>query len=209
VNTRLAALASALALAVGTSGCEDNLASIQIQTVCAPTEDCTFTGECDAQYISWPTLDVAASARDAMALYLEVQNQMPDNSDPAINRTNTNDAHVDETVIEYDEIALPRVLVRSNFWVPAGGSSVFKVEVIPDALQAGATLGAFAPTAEPREMVARLRMRGYLDDGTRFETGEFPVLVRVCSGCVGLQCAGGPTCPPDSDGQLPIACVTP
>jgi hypothetical protein len=208
MKTRFATLASVLALgaAVGANGCVDNRASIQIQAICVPTDDCTFAETCDAQYIGYPTLDVGASAADRMWLVLQVENQLLDNGDPGTGKTNTNDAHVDETEIEYTGVALPTALVGSNYYVPAEGTAVISAEVIPDVLQAGAALGAIAPTAEPREIVATIRMRGYLDDGSRFETGGYPITIRVCTGCVGSVCGGGPTCPPDSDGQLPLSC---
>ena len=80
--------------------------------------------------------------------------------------------------------------------------------MIPDALQAGSVLAALAPTAEPREIVVKVRMRGYYDDGNRFETNVFPITVRICSGCVG-SCPTGTirTCPPASEGQLPLECI--
>ncbi len=203
MTTRLAALASALALAAGTSGCEDNRASIQIQSVCAPTDDCTFANTCDAQYISWPTLDVGASASDAVTLYLQVENQLPDNGDVANGRLNTNDAHVDEAVVEYEGAPLPKSIRGSNINIPASDSSIVKVEVVPAG--SGATLLPFAGG----EIVANLRFGGYYDDGTRFETGEFPITVRICLGCLGIACGGAPTCPPNSEGQAPLTCITP
>jgi hypothetical protein len=204
MKTRNAVLASALAFgaALFGHGCADDRASVQIQSVCAPPDTCAFSGACEAQYISWPTLDTAASATDTVFLYLQVENQLPDNGNPDIGRLNTNDAHVDEAVIEYEGFPLPKAVVGSNFNIPASETSVVKVEVISST--AGTALGAFTG-----EVVANLRLRGYYDDGTRFETGEFPITVRICSGCVGLSCAGGPSCPPNSDGQLPISCPTP
>jgi hypothetical protein len=209
MSTRPAAAASALAIGVllGANGCVDNRASVQIQMICAPNETCTFSGECDAQFIGFVTLDHATSARDALWLVLQVENQLPNNADAATGRANTNDAHVDETVIEYVGVALPRAVVGSNFDVPAGGTAVISAEVIPDAIQAGPALQALAPSAEPREIVAKMRMRGYYDDATRFETGEFPVTIRICSGCAPVLCGGAGTCPPLSEGQLPLDCV--
>ncbi len=190
-----AALLGALA---GASGCADNRASIQIQAVCVPTDDCTFGETCDAQYIGYPTLDTTASTSDALWLVLQVENQLPDNSDAELGRLNTNDAHVDETVIEYEGSTgtLGPAAIGSNFYVPATGSAVVSVRVP----LAGAAAGLVR---------ASIRMRGYLDDASTFETGEFPVVVRICAGCVGSCGAGIGTCPPDSNGQLPIVCMAP
>lgn len=211
MNTRLAAALSALAIGtlVGANGCTtDNRASVQVQKICAPPDGtCTFPAECELQFLGYPTLDHVASPRDTLWLVLQIGNQLRNNADPALGLANTNDAHVDETVIDYEGIALPRATVGSNFHIPADGVAVVSAEVIPDALQAAAALQALAPTAEPREIVANVRLRGYYDHGERFETGDFPVTVRVCAGCVGTVCGGAPTCPPDSEGQLPVSCV--
>lgn len=200
--TRFALLA---ALALAATGCEDNLASIQIQAVCAPPDTCAFSGGCDQQYISWPTLDLDLSSTDALTLYLQVENQLQDNGDPDLGRVNTNDAHVDETVVEYEGVLLPKVIMGSNFLVQAGGTSVVKVTPI---VGGAAVEDALTPFAGG-EIVANLRMRGYYDDGTRFETGEFPITVRICAGCLGTGCGGAPTCPPNSEGQAPLTCMTP
>lgn len=191
--TLLAALALALA------GCEDNRASIQIQAVCAPTDDCTFAATCDAQYIGWPTLDLNASTSDSVAIFLEVENQLPNNANLGTGRLNTNDAHVDEAIVEY--VGLGEFIAGTNINIPAAGSAVLQVEVIPTghATELVAFVGG--------EIVGNVRLGGYLDDGTRFETGDFPVTVRICAGC--LTACGVPTCPPGRDGQLPITCITP
>jgi hypothetical protein len=202
MTTRSAVLASALALgaALGVHGCADDRASIQIQAVCAPTDDCTFGGRCDAQFIGYPTLDTATSTTDRLWLFLQVENQLPDNEDPESGRLNTNDAHIDETTIEYEGPALPTVAVGSNFSVQASSTSVVSVDLIPE------SVGDLLPGGN-YELVARVRFRGYYDDDTRFETGEFPITVRICSGCAPAACTGFGTCPPTSEGQRPLACV--
>jgi hypothetical protein len=191
------ALATAIVLGAlaGAGGCADNRASIQVQAVCVPTDDCTFSDTCDAQYIGYPTLDTTTSTSGVLWLILQVENPLPDNSDEEIGRVNTNDAHIDETVIEYEGSigTLGRAAIGSNFYVPASGSAVVSVQVPLSGASAGV-------------VIAKIRMRGYLDDDSRFETGEFPVAVRICAGCVGTLCAGAATCPPDSDGQLPLTC---
>jgi hypothetical protein len=212
MKTRLATLASTLAIAAvtATNGCTvDDRASVQVDAICAPTDDCTFAAQCDAQFIGFPTLDVTTSASDSLWVFLQVGNQRSNSANPDIGRVNTHDAHVDEIVMEYDGVALSRAVIGANFSVPASGSSVISAEVIPDAINAGGTLGVLAPTAEPREIVARVRLRGYYDDGDRFETGEFPITIRVCSGCLATSVCALPTdaCPPGGNGQLPLACA--
>lgn len=191
------------------AGCRDNRASIQIQAVCAPTDNCSFSGTCDAQYIGFATVD--STRTDHLWLLLQVENQLPDNTDRSVGKLNTNDAHIDQVVVEYDGIGLGRAVVDViDYRVPASGSSVISVEAIPASLNATPVLTSFAPTTATRTMVANVRLRGFYDDGSRFETGEFPVGIRVCAGCLtaatGL-CPTAATCPPASNGQLPIVCL--
>ncbi len=202
MKTSKTVLASALVLGAALlgHGCADDRATVQIQHVCSPPDTCAFDEGCDAQYISWPTLDRTASPTDTVILYLQVENQLPDNSNANTGRLNTNDAHVDEAIVEYEGVPLPKITAGMNLRVAAGSTSVVKVEVIPTAI--GTALAAFTG-----ELLANVRLGGYFDDGTRFETGDFAVTVRVCAGCVGLSCAGGPTCPPNSEGQLPVTCM--
>jgi hypothetical protein len=188
------------------AGCRDNRASVKIQSICAPTSDCTFSASCDQVYVGYPTLDTLANANGSLHLYFELKNDLPNNRDVLTGRVNTNDAHVDETVVEFLGPGLAGATLATQHTVPAGGNTVVRIEVIPQVLGARAALQAYAPTTVPRDLVANLRVRGYYDDGSRFETGEFPVAVRICQGCVGTVCGGGATCPPNNDGQLPISC---
>ena len=191
-----------LALPLLALGCRDNRASVQIQAVCAPNDTCAFGGECDAQYIGFATVDAGLTGH--LWVLLQVANQLPDNADKTLGRTNTNDAHVDQVAVEYDGIGLGKAVYDvTNFRVPSNGTAVISAEAIPVALNAQPVLAAFGPTAAPRTMVANIRLRGYLDDGSRFETGEFPIGVRVCTGCV-TACPTAATCPPQSNGQLPV-----
>ncbi len=206
MKTRLAVLASAALLGAlaGASGCTENRASVQTQMICAPTTTCVFSATCDAQYIGYPTVDKAVNG-GYLWLFLQVGNNMPNNGDAALGRANTNDAHIDETSIEYEGALGGTQTIGSNQLVPADGSAVISVRLNLSA----ATGGAGATTSE---VVAHVRLRGYLDDGTRFEAGDFPITVLVCSsGCVGAPADYGcdptkPVCP--DTGQLPFACTT-
>ena len=203
MKTRFLTLASAALLGAlaGASGCTvENRASVQTQAICMPPTTCTFSETCDTQYIGYMTLDQGASPNDVLWLTLQVANNLPNNEDLSVGRVNTNDAHIDETVIEYEGAMGGEQSVGSNFIVPAAGTAVVS-----------AKLGLAAAVAG--EVVAHLRFRGYFDDGTRFEAGDFPITVTVCaSGCapseadVGCDPLKG-TCPPDSGGQRPFVCV--
>ncbi len=206
MSTRFHSIASmiAVATAVAAGGCVDNRASIEIQHICQPSNDCTFTATCD-EALSYPTLDATVSPNATLALYLQVANQNVNNANAGIGRANTNDAHVDEEHVEFDRVPLPPTTIGASYEVPAAGTSVIKFEAIPRVLNASSFLAAFAPTPNPVEIVARIRLRGYYDDGTRFETGEFPIAIRICSGC--LTASACATCPPSSSGQLPLVCL--
>ncbi len=196
MKLRATSLASLLALAAlaGASGCADNPA-VEIQAICAPPTSCTFKGKCDAQYIGFPTLDKGVSATDVIALELQLANGLANNADKGTWRVNTNDAHVDEVEIQFEGTLGGIQGMRSNYQVPAGGTTVVSVKMN----LAGAAAGT---------VVGYVRMRGYFDDGTRFETEQFPIAVTVCdTGCAPAACVGL-TCPPDSEGQRPLACMT-
>jgi hypothetical protein len=64
----------------------------------------------------------------------------------------------------------------------------------------------------PSEVLAHVRLRGYYDNGSRFESGDFPIAVKVCNtGCAPTAAAAGcdplvDTCPPKGGGKLPFVC---
>jgi hypothetical protein len=195
---------------VALTACRENRASVQVQAICAPTSDCTFQATCDKVYIGYPIIDAALT--DSLFLYIQVENQLPDNTNLGNGRVNTNDAHIDETVVTYEGPAIPQAVLKTNLRVPAAGTTVIGVEVIPSVLLPQAALQAFAPAGPPRDMVATLKLRGYYDDGSRFETGAFPIGVRVCQAAPGFTCA--PVCPATKlycpqGGQAPVSCVSP
>lgn len=206
MKTRALLLALPL-VALGLGGCRDNRASVSIHGICSIPATCTFSGKCEAFALDVPTIDAGTSTSGRLLLPLEVANQLADNSSTDTFKTNTNDAHVDEVLIDYQGITLPRQVIGTQALIPTAGTAVLAVEVIPAALNALTVLGAYAPTATPREMTAVVKLGGYWDDGSRWETGEFPIAVRVCTGCVASCTTPTATCPPDSNGQLPIACL--
>jgi hypothetical protein len=142
-------------------------------------------------------------------LYVQLENQTPDNGNVDVGRTNTRDAQVDQVTIEYDGPAIPRQVMGANVWVPASSTQLIKIRVIPVGYaDDNGPLDAFA-SADGRELTARVRVGGFWYDGSRFETAEFPITVKACEGCLGSGCGALATCPPNSSGQLPIVCMDP
>lgn len=210
---RLALLLPLLALAA----CRDNGASVQIQQICAPTKTCSFTGKCDAQALGNPVWDPTVT--EYVTLILQVSNLLPDNSNKEAGKLNTNDAHVDSATIDYGGAMGGTGSTTATGDIPANGTSVVWVDVVPVAssgpITASTSIPAFPAYAG---LTAKIRLRGYLDDGTRFETAQFPVVIQVSTGTsthpdayvpsptnttVGLQCTLA--CP--HVGQWPGVCM--
>jgi hypothetical protein len=210
MKTRLALLLPLLALA----GCRvDNNGSVYLAAICAPADEtCSFRAACDAQFIGMNAVDVATT--NIHWLMVEVHNQLPDNAAEDTNRTNTNDAFVQEYEVEYEGVALPtaRGPVPGSAHVPANGTAV--ISVLPIDEVTGNALGTIVGVAGATlDIVAKVRLKGVYGDTTKFETGLFEVPIRVCRGCIGAIACTAPEvaayCP--QAGQVPsaAACVTP
>jgi hypothetical protein len=203
MTKRLATVVAALLLGAlaGASGCVDNRASIEVQHLCLPPTSCTFDATC-AQYIGYPAFDRTTDAtrpegtQGIMSVYLQVANQLPENDNSNVSRLNTNGAHIDEIAVEYEgAVSGSSVSGASNF-IAATSTGTVKVPLIMSGL-----------ATDTGEALARIRLRGYYDDGTRFETGEFPITISVCAGCQPATCGTADTCPPESEGQRPLVCA--
>jgi hypothetical protein len=214
MKTRLATFAVAL-LAV--AACADNNASVRLSAICAPTEACSFTGTCEAQTLQPVAIDVTDVPR--LLLFVQVDNQLPNNANADARRTNTNDAFVQEYEVEYPGTGLPtaRGPIVGSAHVPAAGSAVIALPVVDDAtrniLNGPSGLGSNATV----DGVAEVKLHGVYADTTRFTTGVFTVNVRACKGpaCLIDLCVAGETfvatCPPDAAGQRPASgtCAAP
>jgi hypothetical protein len=197
---RLALLLPLLALAA----CRQNGASVQIQAICAATSTCTFSNSCGAVALGNPVLDPGLT--DYLTLILQLENQLPDNANGNLGKLNTNDAHVDEGVVDYEGALSGSAVVPASGLVKATSTGLIFVDVIPatrgPALVAAPAFPLFS------EVLATIRLRGYYDDGTRFETADFPVTVQVSSGTSAFPESAVATCPGACPhvGQWPAAC---
>ncbi len=173
------ALFLALPVLALVSGCRDNRASVQIQAICAGTKTCVVQQQVRRRRARYAE-DRSRPSRTYLTLILQLENQTPDNSDEDLKRTNTNDAHVDEAVIEYSGALSGRTVFGAAGQVPANSTQVVSVDIIPASVGAS-RIAPLGPPAFPQfvEALAKLRLRGYFDDGTRFETGEFPVTIEI------------------------------
>ena len=206
MKTRLALLLPLLALA----GCADNNASVRVSAICAPPDDakaCTFAATCGAQYIGQNVLDVAP-ATPYYELQVQVDNQTAKNDNSGAFRTNTADAFVQETEVEYLGVPLPtqRGPVLGSATVPAGGTAV--ISVVPIDTTNGATLKAAVGAGGYVDLVAKMRLRGVFADTTAFETGVYEVPIRVCNGCTTVPpctTAGEVSYPCPKAGQTPAS----
>lgn len=196
-------------------GCIDDKAPIEMFSICAPPagDSCEFTAECDAQYIGQNYLDIALA--QSLWMFLEVHNQLLQNDDPGTGRVNTNDAFVQDVLVSFRGLDLPSTRHKLQSTVPANGTAV--ISVFPMTEETVAALGLLGIVGTV-DVVAKVRLRGILGDGTTWETAPYEIPVRVCVGCLGgpfgCPTAGDRlvTCPPNSNGtQLPVsyACVTP
>jgi hypothetical protein len=176
MNTRAFALIAST-FAVLAAGCAPDRMSLEVKTFCAPTVDCTFGATCTTQYLGTYAVDSASG----LWLFMQVDNQLADNSDIGTMRVNSNDAHV--TV--------------ANQAVPAAGSAVIGI-MIPSG-------------GVPGVVTAQIRLTGYYDNGREFETGDIPLNYEIVAvGALGT-CTTTQACPPGDGTanvlQEPSTCI--
>jgi hypothetical protein len=199
MRTRIALVLPLLALAA----CAKNNGSVFVTAVCSPSTDCKFGATCDAQYIGYVSLDVAVT--NTLWTFLEVHNQLADNSSADLRRVNTNDAFIQEYEIDYGG-AVPGAqgTVVGSAQVPSNGTAVISVLPIPEAT---GNLLASAVASGVLDIVAQVRLKGVYGDTTEFKTGNFSIPIRVCNGCTGAGDAWSPhnaaTC---TAPQIPAFC---
>jgi hypothetical protein len=207
MKTRAFLLALPLLLAP-TSCTRDNRGSIDVQAICFPPTDCKFGSTCDQLVIGGFVMDVGVT--NAAEMFLQVDNRLLDNASKEQGRTNTNDAHIDGVSVEYSGLALPSLTYdATNQFIPTNGQAVIAVfPVWARTVTEWAALQTAVPAGASRSVVAKIRLRGYLTDGSRWETGEFRTGMTLCNGCLPAD-----PCPPDKlacpfAGVDPVSCGT-
>jgi hypothetical protein len=149
---------------------------VALSAVCALTDDCTFAAECDAQYIGGYVFD--SSLASQFWVPVQVNNRLVNNADASVGRVNSNDIHITSFNVAYSGFALASASTTVNFRVPAAGAATVGMYIVPP------QAAAIAAPAVTHEVVALVKAKGYVEDGTSFETGEFPVAFTWCDGCL-------------------------
>lgn len=187
----------ALGLLLGAAGCVDDRASLEIYGICAMTDDCTFGDTCDAYHMG--TVDFATGG-SMLQLAIELRNQLPNNADVASGRVNSNDAHVDGGSVEFKvdgTVVTTWGFLTGNSVIPAGGSSLVWTYLAPATLPGGVVY------------TAELTLTGYYDNGNDFETGPYPIGLRVfASGTTFCPAGTADVCPGTGD-QNVATCEAP
>lgn len=180
------ALATAT-LALALSGCAVEFSGVSIAGVCSPptpdanTAACVYPSTCDAFYAGTPLLDAGASGQSLdFRLPVEIDNQLPNNADPANGRVNTNDAQIDNFEVAYEGVSLPTWNVPATVTVKAAGTAGALLRLIP--VQAFPTI--VPPVATTRQMVVSVRAQGKLGSQDSFTTAWVRIPVEVCNGCL-------------------------
>lgn len=192
-------------LALGAGCAVDNMASIEIWGLCGfPKEaaTCTTSGECETVIASRPFAFTSALALDGTGpyvygfdLFVQVNNQLPNNADPVRFRTNTNDFTIEEyrlTFTSSPALPLPPYAFRATHIVPASGSVTPLIPLIPPEIMV--LIDAANPTYlyGPGALVeVTVEIFGHLQDGTEILTAPFVVPIDVIDATAGAPTCGG------------------
>ncbi len=180
MKTTVAALACLFA--TGIAGCADHRASVEIAAICAPPDDaskCGQAGKCGAYLGSpRPWVYTMFGALNELQLFIEFDNQLPNNADADVNRVNTNDYILDEYLFTYTGVpGLSDVRYPANATIFASSASAPVVPVIPFTTMAQITTAM--PAGAMGVVIVEMKARGHFLDGTTLETGPFPIAVDV------------------------------
>jgi len=195
MNDRLLRPALVSLALVGVAGCTvQNLGTVEVAAMCAPTQNCEFTPTCaNSDALGAPVVDFLNS--DYTFLYpFQFNNERVNNSSSGttggVTDTNTNDATIEQFLMTYEAPGynLPSATSPQFATVPAAGSTTVVVILIPQA--AGLALTAALPATQT-EVIVHFRASGHFADGATFETGEYLVPVTVSHEGLYAPCPGG------------------
>jgi hypothetical protein len=178
-------------LAAGAPGCIKNNMSVEPAGLCAFPDDaskCILPAKCD---VILTNRDVFVYTRNslginnALLLWLQYFNQLPNNADASAGRVNSNDATLEAYELTFDAPGLliaSRKIEHLNQLIPAEGATAAQVHVVPAEtmleLETAMTNAALATVL----MNVHIRATGHYANGSSFETGEFTTPVTVVNG---------------------------
>jgi len=177
-------------LALATAGCVDYKVPLNFADICAAPDDaqaCGFAATCEAVLASARPFVITQRAGsiggglNALFLPLQLDNQMPDNHDTGSGQVNTHDAIIESYDFTY-EGQFPATKVTNFFAngrVPAEGSTVVVVPVIPQASLAEIQTAMAAVAVTEAPVVVTVVAKGKLLDGSDWKTGEYRIAVDV------------------------------
>lgn len=209
-----------LALALSLLACKaDNNASVEIVAICAPPDDalkCAGSAECDMVLASdrpWVYLE---GGTNRLEMFMQINNLMEDNSDPAAGRTNTHDAFIQAYRLSYRSAFFNYSGYQhpANVTILAGSSQSPVIPLIPEAISGAISAAMTAQGVTQGLVIVDLELRGELQDGTDIEAGPFPVAVDVHNDAFPGWVCEDPTqvpvkaCPNDAQ-TASVACAAP
>ncbi len=182
-----------LAALVGAAGCASNHGSVEIFALCAPPDaaSCGEDGACTAYlasprpyfYTAWQDSGGLAHANE-LQMFVQINNQMPQNGDVTSGRVNTNDFSIDTYRLSFTApgVSLPEMDYPASGTVPANGIASPVIPLIPYPIAAALAAGLSAQGitgAVPASVTVHVKVKGHLEDGSAYETAEHDFAVDV------------------------------
>jgi hypothetical protein len=208
----LLCLGAAFAAFALTPGCADNDMSIFVQHVQAPPQNrqnntCIYESDATLPKLSEGVVDVVF--RDSYIPTIVVGNQLIARGDTANTRAESNRAHINGAVVRITDpngAELGEFTALTSATIDPAGTNAPSYGVVNVTLIDKPTMDRIAggvTRANPRIVVANVKVFGQTLGGVDLESGEFQFPIRVCRGCL-VSFAGGDD--PNKDG---IDCLLP
>ncbi|GEJ55633.1 hypothetical protein [Anaeromyxobacter diazotrophicus] len=215
-------LLAALGLAAGVAGCgRDNRGSVAMTAMCFPSTPDSTTGACSLQATCTAVLANGAlwvnlgTTGGTLEYPIQIDNERPNNADVPSGRTNTAYAIIERFDMKYQAtgFTLPSAFASQTVTVPASGTTVAEVQLIPAAT--GVALAAVLP-AGPTDVLVEVSAHGRYGDDSPFDTAPYQVPVSVTVGPPGplITCTNSsgivsirPACPQQGQTSVLGACL--
>ncbi len=211
-----------LAALAGALGCAPNHVSLELFGLCAPPaavagQACQGpSGACSTYlagrphvYLQYKLPGMAAASYNQLELWLEVRNQLPNNADQTAGRVNTNDATVEQFVLEYSGPISGTYTYPSTTTVAANSTTAVAVPLVPSDVAAAMVpiLMGTSTSDVAATVTVNVKLKGHLKDASTFETGAFPVAVDVSTAVWDPTLAQYNPCPTGQALVPPYGCL--